>query len=566
MKVLSLFFILSIHLSVVFAADGGEILKFKSKIGFKNGEDKILAFQFIEGSKEFLIIGEKSVQIWNVEDATLKNSVPHNLSQFAPRGFFSKYILLNLPQTLDLMSPYLVDPEGKWIALIEKTDDKNKSLIVRSLKDLKQIAVLKLPNVSTEFVYFDKEKSEINSFGRTSAMGDFAVWDRETFDLKRVISIADHKWHKLLKSEDKMIVGAGDTDRKWNMWDPKHGSSLTLRDVKTGAIEKEFSADNLEPRTSFQKTVISPDENYLMSERNNRFFVWEIAGDGKPRFEVSRKSDKDDFGFVNTIGGRFIAFSLNKSLQIYDFAGNGEPKFTLAAEKPNDSVNLIDQTEDANYMVVGEDGKLSVIATAGNGSPVYQIARNSSNERFTTVRFIDGEKFLAVGRVNRSDKIPERTEFYNIETGKIAFTVPFGFDENVRFTTDKKLIYSDGLGSRKIWNFAANKGFFIGLETYYPESNDALDAFNQYPYNLENVEFSPDFRFSLKSGDDIVSVFDNENGLQVSQLFDAERVKYDKKKQIKKSGLGEAGWSPDGKIVYAIDDKSRTVNFWKMSE
>ncbi|MEZ5424776.1 MAG: WD40 repeat domain-containing protein [Pyrinomonadaceae bacterium] len=564
MKITLLIFVLLFSFVHASAADDPDILKFKGKIGFTKGEDKILGYRFFEGGKRFLLIGEKSLQIWDVETAKLLKSMPHQLSQFGPRGFFSKYVLLGIPQLIDLMTPYLVDPDGKWIALIEKIDDKTKAVVVRDLRDLKQIKVLRLPNVSVEYIHFDEQKSEINVFGITSEIGDFAVWDRESLDLKRVISINGYKWHKLIRNEEKMIVGTGDTETSFNLWDLKHGSQLTLRDVKTGAIEKTFAAENLEPRTSFQKTTISPDERFMMSERNNRYFVWEIdGGRSSPRFEVSAKNDGEDLSYLGTIGGRFMIFSADKKLYVYDFAGNGLPKYVLSADAPKDSVQLFDKTTDGKYIVVGEDEKISVLETGGDGKPLFRIVRDSEKERFTTVKFVSGENLLAVGRVNSSEKKPERTEFYDAETGRLEFTVPFGFDPNISFTPDKNYIVSRGLGSVKFWNVAEKKFFFIGLEVHYPDSSDMSMSWDS-PYNKETVAFSPDFKFSLRYGDDVVAVFDNEKGDYVESLFDRERVKYNKKNKVKKSGLGDAGWSPDGKTIYALDEKSRTVNLWEV--
>src|SRR5829696_5049109 len=119
MKKFSIILIIICAVNFVFAQTGGEVLEFKSKIGFTNGEDKIIEHRFLENGKKVLIIGQKNLQIWDVENAKLLNSVPHQLPQFAPRGFVSTYLLLGLPQLLD-WRPLVVDKNGKWIITSEK--------------------------------------------------------------------------------------------------------------------------------------------------------------------------------------------------------------------------------------------------------------------------------------------------------------------------------------------------------------------------------------------------------------------------------------------------------------
>jgi WD40 repeat protein len=566
MKVVNSIVVLLIVSVFVFAADDDEILKLESKIGFIKGEDKIVQYNLLE-NKKILLIGEKNLQIWDVENAKLVNSVPHQIPQFAPRGFFSTYILLSIPQILDLWKPYVVDPNGKFIITAEKIgDNKLQSAVVRDLQTLKQIAVLDLPNVSTEFVALDERNNEIRTFGQTDKTGAFADWDADDFQLKKLISVDEYKWHHLIKNEAKVIVGSGDTKFLWSDFSIKQGDRLTLRDVKTGKVEKEFTAQNLIPRTTFQETTLSKDEKFLLAKRDERIFVWEIDGDGMPRFEVSAKSEKEDYDFVKIIGGRFFAVSVDKKLHVYDIAGNGTPQFVLASDTPNDSVQMFDQTKDGKYIAVADDAKISVLETAGDGKPLYEIVSENKNERFALIKFLEDKNSLAVGRVNRSDKKQPRTEFYDIETGKLTLEIPVVFSFNVKVTPDGNFLYDEELGGTGIWNFAKKSFFFISLKIYETEYKPDAIVPQTPPYNIEHTSLSPNGKLILKYGDDVVSVYDIETGKEVQKLFDAERVKYNKKNEIKKSGLGNVFWSEDSTGVYALDEKSKTVSFWKVSK
>jgi hypothetical protein len=609
--VVLLLMIFAVGAVAVFGAD--EVLEFKSKIGFTNNEDKIVEYKFVENDRKLLIIGLKNLQIWDVENAKLLNSVPHQIPQFAPRGFVSTYLLVGIPKVLS-WQPFLVDPDGKWIITIEKVgDNPRRSAIVRDLQSLKQIAVMELPNVSTEYLTFDDHKNEILSFGITDKTGDFASWERDKFTLKEVFSIKEYKWHQKIRGERKMLVGSGDTKTLWGF--NKQGDSLTLRDVKTGAVEKEFTAKNLKPDTSYQDTTVSPDEKLLIAERTDRIFVWEIDGDGQPKFEISSPNPKGDLSFKGIVDQKFVVVKIDEQLRIYDINGSGTPlfeaapqtpkedldfreiiqgrfvvvevgsklrvfdtqggttlKFELVSDNPKDSVEYQGASADGKYIAVRDDRKISVIEVASDGKPVYEIVRNSEKERFPMVKIVKDKNLLAVARVNSSEKKDPKTEFYDVSTGKLAFDAGFAADSAMQFTPDDKFIYQSGLGYFSAWNMATQKWIYIGLATHTPSYDPNKPTYiYESSYNTESAEFSPDRRYILRYGDDVTAVFETETGNQVQTIFDAAKVKYDKKNQVKRSGLGEAGWIGNGKYVYAFESSNlfsprNTVNLWQVKK
>jgi hypothetical protein len=599
-------------LTAVRAADT-EVLEFKSKIGFTNGEDKIAAYDFLENGKKILIIGEKNLQLWDVANAKMINSVPHQIPQFAPRGFISTYLLLGLPKFLD-WRPFIIDEDGKWIITAEKLGTNPlRSAVVRDLQTLKQIAVMNLPNVSTEYIAYDENRGEILTFGITDRNAAFASWKEDKFTVKQLVTINEYKWHQTIRDDEKIIVGSGDTKVLWTGPNIKQGDRLTLRDVKTGAIEKEYSAPNLKPETAYQETTVSGDEDYLISKRNDRIFVWEIDGNGAPRFEISNPNPKGDFSFKTIVDRRFIVVKIDGQLRIYDVAGNGTPlfelapqnpkedlrfaniingrfifiyadhklrvydtvggtklKFEIAPQDPKDTTEWRDLTKDGRFIAIADDRRAAVYEVAGAGKPLYEIVRQSEKERFPTVKFLEDKNWLAVARVNHSEKKEPRTEFYDLATGKLSFDAAFEADYGMRFTPDGKYIYQTELGSFKLWNVAARRLLEIKLEYFRPDSSTP-DYLRVEARNTEHVEFSPDYRYILRYGDELTEVYETETGSLAQSIFDSAKVKYDKQNRIKNSGLGEAGWIRNGKYVYAFDPGnffkgSKTVSFWQLKK
>ena len=238
--------------AAVFAADG-DVLEFKARIGFTNGEDKIVEYRFIDSDRKLLIIGERNLQLWDVENGKLLNSVVHQLPQFTPsRGFVNKYLALGLLDAFN-WRPFVINDDGDWIITAERTGTNPlRSAVVRDLQTLKQIAVMDLPNVSTESIAYDENRGEILTYGVTEKTAAFASWKEDKFTLKQLVTVDQYKWHQTIRDEEKMVVGSGSTKVLMSGPNIKEGDHLTLRDVKTGAVEKEYTAPNLKPETAFQ--------------------------------------------------------------------------------------------------------------------------------------------------------------------------------------------------------------------------------------------------------------------------------------------------------------------------
>ncbi len=571
MKFTRLIFLTSFLLVSANISHSADLLQFTAKAGFVQADDIIVEHKLVDDGHKLLLIGQQNIQLWDVASGKLVSTTPHHIAQFGPKGFVSNLFTLGLVE-LFTWRPFYVDPAGKWIATIEKANANvdHKSVVIRDLTSAEQVATLDLPEISTDYISFDEKNGELLTFGQTGQAAALANWSIDTFKLRRKIAFDDYEWHQFLDGERKMVVGSGDSKTVWSGGNVKQGDRLTLRDVKSGAVEKEFTATGLLPRSPFQETTISADEKFLFSKRDDRLFVWEIGGNGQPRFEITSGDPKSKAKFIRIIGGRYIVSSVDKKFVIYDIAGSGSPLYSISAKVPTDSILLYDSTADGKYVVFADDSEATVLETGGNGTPLYKIARQSEKERFSTIAFSEDPDYLFISRVNRSEKRPDRTEFYDIKSGKIVFEIPTTLGSDAKSTPSGKFLYSTKLGNVTFWNNDEKRFFNIPLEvdtpsvSYDPHSTVYVDT---TPYNAERISISPDEKYILRYGDDVVSVFDIETGNEVQSIFDRQKVKYDKNNKVKKSGLGDAAWAADGRAVYAFDTggflgRQRTVSFW----
>lgn len=605
-KVLVVLIIILSSLSVVFAADA-DVLIFKSKLGFTNGEDRIVEYRFLDSDRKLLIIGQKFLQLWDVENGKLLNSVAHQLPQFTPSGgIVNKFLTGGLLDAIR-WRPFVINDDADWIITAEKVGTNPlRSAVVRDLQTLKQIAVMDLPNISTDSIAYDENTGEILTFGKTDKNAAFASWKEDKFTIKELVTVDQYKWHQAIRDDEKIIVGSGSTKVLYSGPNIKEGDHLTLRDTKTGTVEKEYTAPNLKPETAYQETTVSGDEDFLISKRNDRIFVWEIDGNGQPRFEISNPNPKGDLSLKEIVDRKFIVVKIDGQLRIYDVAGNGTPlfelapqtpkedltfrhiiygkfvliqadnklrvydtsggtklKYEIAPQDPKDTTEWRDISRDARFIAIADDRRAAVYELAGDGKPLYEIVKSSEKERFPIVSFMKQKNLFIVARVNRSEKKEPRTEFYENSTGKLSFDVPFLVSGGVLFTPDNKYLFQEDIGAFKIWNMAARKLSEINLRSVSSENS---------MYNVERVQFSPDFKYILRYGEDITAVFDTETGDRLQIIFDSVKVKYDKQNNIKDSGLGDAGWIRNGKYVFASEGggffaaNTRAINIWQVKK
>ena len=593
---LTLLFVVAMFVS---AADT-DVLEFKSKLGFTNGEDKIIEYRFLDSERKLLIIGEKGLQLWDVESGKLLHSAAHQIPQFTPSGGFVK----NLLNAFRWRS-FVISDDGEWMITVEKIGTNPlRAAVVRDLVTLKQIAVLELPNISTESIAYDEDRGEILTFGITEKNAAFARWKEYNFMLKELVAVDQYKWHQTIRDDEKIVVGSGSTKVLLSGPNIKEGEHLTLRDVKTGKVEKEYTAPNLKPETAFQETTVSWNEDFLISKRNDRIFVWEIDGSGQPRFEISNPNPKGEFSFMGIIDKRFIVVKIDRRLCVYDVEGNGVPlfevaqetpkedlsfrhiiygrfvlvqadnklrvydtiegtklKYEIAPQNPKDTTELRDLSMDGRFIAITDDRRVAVYELAGDGKPLIEVVRNSEKERFPATGFLRQRNLFIVARVNKSEKKEPRTEFYDLPTGKPAFETSFAAGGEVLFTPNNKYLFQEEFGKFMLWNIAEKKLTQIPLKTQ--SSGDYIE-------NADYIEFSPDYRYILRYGKGVTAIFETETGRQLQILFDSAKVEYDKQNNIKDSGLGKAGWIRNGKYVYAVEEPStfsinmRTVNIWKV--
>lgn len=527
-------------------------------LGFTQNEDSIVEHEFINNGREILLIGNNILRLYEVETGKEIYSVPHDIQRFSKGSWFN----LNLVKWL----PYIVESEGKWLASAERVGDRKiRSVVVRNLADAKTIAVMEFPDVAMDIITFDEQKKEISTFGTTDKKTMIAKWSAVDFKLISSVAVEDHKWHQYINDGKKMLVGSGDT--RFSRSIIKQGETLALYDIGRGEVEKNFTATDLKPRTAFTETVVSSDEKYLISRRDDRYFVWEIEGDGSPKYELKAPSTGTSFDLVKLAANKYGIFKHGKNLVVLDISKSDKPIQELRSETPKDSVALRGFTEDGEILLIDDDVSVSLVKTNGDRKPFLKVLRDSPNERFYPISYSQELKLFAIGRNNRKDKKEFRTELYDLD-GKLTDTIGIGISDLTKISPDGNKYFNEGIGFTNIWNVRDRRSIFIPLKVAPHVQDQTATVFFRPmgPQNIEKTAISPNFDKFIKYGDDLTTLYDMNSGEEINQLLLKANAKYTKEGKVKKSGLGNAGWVGDGSLAFALSSKRNMIGFWKIKK
>lgn len=552
---------LPIYSQVPLSQPKKDFVKFKAKIGFVNNEDRVKSFQYSEDGKEIIILGFKTIQVWDVKSGKLISSVPYSVQEYPVFGKLAAVLTFGLSTTVK-MEKFENAPEADYFVAVEGEKD-NRQVVVRQIETGRQLATLQLP-LPTNSISF--EKTLIVTRGEKDDKAQLGIWDNVDFHAKGVLPVDEYKWHHFLKNEEKILIGSGYTKVSY-FGDEKLGNKFEIRDVKTGKVEKEFTAPDVKSEDYYHEIVFTPDEKFMMAERDKRLFVWEIDGQDSPKYIIASELPKGDADLEKVINQQYIVAKVDKKLRVYDFGGDGRPKHEFVSSDPKKTPEFLGNSEDGKYFAVKADGKMSFYEMDGNGQPFGEVSLLDKEGNAT--RCIAGDYCIVKNKRQKGEK--HRSYFYNIKTGKVDFEVPFEFGWGVKFTPSKNYLYEENTGSVFVWDIRGNRSFSIYLDTDTTTCGSHEPNCTTRTYNTESILLSPNEKFFVKYGDGETTIYDAETGNESQSIFDPRGVTYKKNGKIKYSGFATVEISKDGANLLTFDSgkwsgRLQTVTIWDLTD
>ena len=555
MRTLSLALILIFTTGLVFAQNQAEVLKVKARIGFINAEDKFEKYRFIENGKKVVLVGKKNIQLWDVESAKLLSNVSYDPHVFSRAGKLEAFVSLGI-RLLLRWATIEVDPQGKWFAAIEEGQNDQRKAVVRNLQTGEVLTHLELPDFPISELVFDGRKLIV--FGKKGKQTKLAFWDRESLEPLGSVVVEEYKWHQELEDNDRVLIGSGDQKLNWTGVVTRQGSRLSLWNIGTGQVEREFTASNLIPRDYFHEITVSHDERFILAKRDRRIFIWELAGNGAPKYEIAAVNPKEKAELVKILEKKMAVVRVNGENQVYQFGGQGKVLRQIPVGKPD----FIGTIKDNRFIGFAGDDEISLIDLEGDQDLIIKIKPATEKENVYVDRFVIDGKYLAVIKHQRTDK-SIKTEFYDTQTGALAFEVPFGLGDEINLTSDRRYLFTETLGRFSVWDFVENRSYVFELKTYTTSCEYGDSSCVTETGNSEHATLFQNGKAVLKFSNKKTSVIDLQTGKELQNVFDPEKVEYDKQNKIKYTGISTIEFLPDQK--YLITSSDLTYDGWQAS-
>ena len=413
MKFLRFIFILLIFVGSLAAQNAPEILHFKSRVGFENSDEKIVAQKFFDGDEKLVLIGKKSIQFWDVKDEKLLKTVPHEIP--------------NLDRFDTIRS---ISPDGQKLVVFDEFSlrligkEKNVSASVWDLQNGKRIAVLERPTEPIRFADWSANGktlitySGIDNLKRT----EVSFWDGLTFTLRGVVTLEGNFEFRYLTSDGSRLITARTIYRKILSKTVNLKTFITIWDAKTAKIERELKAGN--EIFGVRYNAVSPDEKLFAADAAGKISVWKIDDGNFPIYEIAPPG-KDGSLIFNRFSddSRYIAAEQKNSIDFYA-TDTGKLETSLPDIKrpwlksvgfsPDSQMAWLDDCSKASFFDLPTGRKLYDLKLVCKSDPTDIISTDYRD--FDILRFHpDGKLLLAF-----SDKT---VRVLNGQTGEILQTL-----------------------------------------------------------------------------------------------------------------------------------------------
>lgn len=326
-------FLLSLFFSIVSFAQSAEILQFKTRIGFTENDERTVAQKFLDGDNRLVLVGKKSVQFWDVPNAKLIESHPHEIPN------------LNKWDTSIIISPdgqkAIVLDSFSW-RLIRK--EKKVSATVWDLQTGKQIAVLERPTESIREAEWSKNGETLVTY--SGAFNDkrteICFWDGKTLAFRNAVSLKGYLQFRQLSRNGEKLFTARDYGTVGSL---DNSIFITVWNTQTGRVEQNLVGGNARLDVAAFPNPLTANEKFFAAQAydysSNKLYVWEIGGSDLPKYEIAPVKKDGAVWFQGfSDDGKFLIANRNKTLEFYD-AKTGELKNSLPNIKPFQEINLL---------------------------------------------------------------------------------------------------------------------------------------------------------------------------------------------------------------------------------
>lgn len=307
-------FLVCFFLSIVAQAQtGGDVLRFKARIGFDDKKERITAKHFSEDGTKLTLIGLKTIQIWDVPTAKLLKSYPHEIVELDK--FFGTF--------------YQLSPDGSKLITLDsfgRDGDKKADRVNAYVFDVstgKRVAVLERPDYSVRFAFWSANGETLVTFSGLvyQKQTEISFWNGADLSHRKSFTIDGFTWHYLSPDGERLYVGNGGQIKVLGLpAGPSNGNAVRVYNTKTGAVEKELRADGADFDIDYSATRVSPGGRFIATPREKNIVVWDTAANAvQPIYELAPRDPKGKIsleGFSDD--GKYLYAGQKKVEEFYE--------------------------------------------------------------------------------------------------------------------------------------------------------------------------------------------------------------------------------------------------------
>jgi WD40 repeat protein len=440
MRILKVFFICLCYAGFSFAQTtlDEEALRFKARIGFDDASERIVAQKSLDGDQKVLLVGKKTIQVWDVPNAKLLEERPHEI-----------------PNLDDIGASVRISPDARRAIVVDSftfrifRKEKKVSASVYDLQTGKLITVLERPTESIREAIWSANGETLITYSGifNEKRTELCFWDGETLSLRNAVMLKGNldfpylsrDGKRLITSTEKLNIGvfsSGIAERSTVVWNAETGK--VAQNIKISDEESPYIWSLL--------GKISPDEKLFADTSRGTLYVWEIGGGDLPKYEIKPAKKSDYIGFKGfSDDGKYLILHQNKMLEFYD-PSSGKMEFSLPNLKYASDVKLL---EDGKTLVL-ENCERADVYDLPTRQKLYEIRLvcktqfdlvSTDYRDFDILRFHPNGKFL----LTFSDKT---VRVWNARTGALIQTLA---DPQRLENKKKDNNKDDGLGWSANW-------------------------------------------------------------------------------------------------------------------
>lgn len=378
--------------------------QFRGKFDFENPSETILSYDLFEQGKKLRLIGNNTIQLWDVESKKVLSSRKHEIEDLSEATFGGVspdknklFVLGYETKAKEKDAPKIKTPakiydleSGKLLKVLDKSDrliksavwSRNGKILVTADNDL----------LSRKEYFAHKDETEIS------------FWDGETLEFRSSTIIKDLTWFYISEDGNDFFTTSVPEKKGWFGIPFVNGMTnvINIWDTQTAKNDKNLSIGDENFHTQTYKLMPSPNGKYFAivsknkeTDDEHRVILWQIGNGAMPKYTIKANPKIRDSLIAYSPDSKYFALDSGKDVQIYDIESGKMTKEVKGYNLPHywlndnqtfvyDKIDSLKAVNIADSAVVYQNPLVYITETTENYKGTKDVFGNEEKESITT--------------------------------------------------------------------------------------------------------------------------------------------------------------------------------------